>query len=97
MIYICLLMFLFLLMFNGITFKITFAFIFFTITFSLISDLFMIFNGEGTNILFKFGFILISTESLVRGLHLALRKTTVSFFGILIAFTSEIVMVFYSL
>src|SRR5699024_10461761 len=32
-----------------------------------------------------------------RGLHLALRTTTISFFGILIAFTSEIVMVFYSL
>ena len=32
-----------LLMFNGIKFKITFAFIFFTITFSLISALFMIF------------------------------------------------------
>ncbi|MGY3481273.1 MULTISPECIES: energy-coupling factor transporter transmembrane component T family protein [Staphylococcus] len=97
MIYICLLMFLFLLLFNGIKLKITFAFIFFTITFSLISALFMIFYGEGTHILFKFGFIQISTESLVRGLHLALRTTTVSFFGILIAFTSEIVMVFYSL
>ena len=47
--------------------------------------------------MFKLGFIQISTESLVRGLHLALRTTTVSFFGILIAFTSEIVMVFYSL
>lgn len=97
MIYICLLMFLFLLLFNGIKLKITFTFIFFTITFSLISALFMIFYGEGTHILFKFGFIQISTESLVRGLHLALRTTTVSFFGILIAFTSEIVMVFYSL
>src|SRR5699024_229162 len=97
MIYICLLMFLFLLMFNGIKFKITFAFIFFTITFSLISALFMIFYGEVTHILFKLGFIQISTESLVRGLHLSLRTSIISFFGILISFTSEIVMVFYSL
>src|SRR5699024_6464473 len=92
-----LLMFLCLLMFNGIKFKITFAFIFFTISLSLISALFMIFCGEGTHIWFRLGFIQISTESLLRGLHLALRTTTVSFFGILIAFTSEIVMVFYSL
>src|SRR5699024_12451813 len=97
MVYICLLMFIFLLLFNGIKFKITLAFILFTIIFSLISALFMIFYGDGTHILFKFGFIQISVESLVRGLHLALRTTTISFFGILIAFTSEIVMVFYSL
>lgn len=97
MVYICLLMFIFLLLFNGIKFKITLAFTLFTIIFSLISALFMIFYGDGTHILFKFGFIQISVESLVRGLHLALRTTTISFFGILIAFTSEIVMVFYSL
>src|SRR5699024_12350850 len=80
-----------------IKFKITLSFIVFTIIFILISALFMIFYGYGTHILFKFGFIQISVESLVRVLHLALRTTTISFFGILIAFTSEIVMVFYSL
>ena len=61
------------------------------------SALFMIFYGDGTHLLFKFGFIQITTESLYRGLHLAMRTTTVSFFGILIAFTSQIVLVFYSL
>src|SRR5699024_5447206 len=97
MIYICLLMFLFLLMFNGIKFKITFAFIFFTITFILISALFMIFYVEGINMFFRLRFIQIGTESLVIGLHLSLRTPPVSFFGILIAFTPEIVMVFHSL
>jgi energy-coupling factor transporter transmembrane protein EcfT len=34
-------------------------------------------------------------ESIVRGLHLSLRTITVSMFGILLALTSEIVMIFY--
>ena len=97
MLYLAIFMLIFLLICNGVRLYITLIFVMFTLFFSLISALFMIFYGEGTHILFKLGFIQISTESLVRGLHLALRTTTVSFFGILIAFTSEIVMVFYSL
>ncbi|MEP9851601.1 energy-coupling factor transporter transmembrane component T [Staphylococcus aureus] len=97
MLYTMLLILLLLLLFNGLKFKITFIFILFTIIFSLISALFMIFYGDGTHTLFKFGFIQITTESLYRGLHLAMRTITISFFGILIAFTSEIVMIFYSL
>ena len=54
----------------------------------------MIFYGDGTHPLFKLGFIHITTESLYRGLHLAMRTSTVAFFGILIAFTSQIVMIF---
>ena len=45
----------------------------------------------------KFGFIHITTESLVRGLHVSLRTIAISFFGILIALTSQVVMIFYSL
>ncbi|WP_436853568.1 energy-coupling factor transporter transmembrane component T family protein [Staphylococcus caeli] len=97
MLYITLLILICLLIFNGLQFKITSAFIIFTVIFSLISALFMIFYGDGTHTLFQFGFIHITMESLYRGLHLAMRTTTVSFFGILIAFTSQIVLVFYSL
>ena len=49
------------------------------------------------HMLFEWGIIHISTESIVRGLHLSLRTITVSMFGVLIALTSQIVMIFYSL
>lgn len=97
MIYIVCLMFIFLLMFNGTQFKITGAFILATTFFALLSSLFMILYGDGDHILFKFGIIQISTESIVRGIHLSLRTITVSMFGILIALTSQVVMIFYSL
>lgn len=97
MIYLTLLTLVFLLLFNGLKLKITLVFVFFTVIFSLISALFMIFYGSGTHMIFQLGFIKITTESLYRGLHLAMRTSTVSFFGILIAFTSQIVMIFYSL
>lgn len=57
----------------------------------------MIFYGDGTHRLFDFGIIHITTESLVRGIHLSLRTLTVSFFGLAVAFTTEIVSIFYSL
>lgn len=97
MIYITIIMFLFLMAFNGTQFKITGAFILATVLFALLSSLFMILYGDGTHMLFKWGIIQISTESIVRGLHLSLRTITVSMFGILLALTSEIVMIFYSL
>ncbi|NEL99696.1 energy-coupling factor transporter transmembrane protein EcfT, partial [Escherichia coli] len=97
MIYLTLLTLVFLLLFNGLKLKITLVFVFFTVIFSFISALFMIFYGSGTHMIFQLGFIKITTESLYRGLHLAMRTSTVSFFGILIAFTSQIVMIFYSL
>lgn len=80
--------------FNGTQFKITGAFILATVLFALLSSLFMILYGDGTHMLFKWGIIQISTESIVRGLHLSLRTITVSMFGILLALTSEIVMIF---
>lgn len=94
MIYITIIMFLFLMAFNGTQFKITGAFILATVLFALLSSLFMILYGDGTHMLFKWGIIQISTESIVRGLHLSLRTITVSMFGILLALTSEIVMIF---
>ncbi|MCG7338806.1 energy-coupling factor transporter transmembrane protein EcfT [Staphylococcus sp. ACRSN] len=97
MFYLMILILMFLLFFNGIKWTITLPFVLFTILFSIISALFMIFYGDGTHTLFKLGFIHITTESLFRGLHLAMRTSTVAFFGMLIAFTSQIVMIFYSL
>ncbi|MGW9856480.1 energy-coupling factor transport system permease protein [Staphylococcus hominis] len=97
MIYISLLMFIFLLAFNGTAFKVIGAFLSATIFFALLSSLFMILYGDGTHMLFEWGIIHVSTESVVRGLHLSLRTITVSMFGVLIALTSQIVMIFYSL
>ena len=57
--------------FNGTQFKITGAFILATVLFALLSSLFMILYGDGTHMLFKWGIIQISTESIVRGLHLS--------------------------
>lgn len=68
--------------------------LFYAVLFALLSSLFMILYGDGTHMLFKWGIIQISTESIVRGLHLSLRTITVSMFGILLALTSEIVMIF---
>ncbi|MGU3126991.1 CbiQ family ECF transporter T component [Staphylococcus aureus] len=91
------LMLVFLLMFNGTQFKITAIFITISIGFALLSSLFMILYGNGSHTILKFGFIHITTESLVRGLHVSLRTIAISFFGILIALTSQVVMIFYSL
>ena len=55
------------------------------------------FIRNGSHTILKFGFIHITTESLVRGLHVSLRTIAISFFGILIALTSQVVMIFYSL
>ena len=61
------------------------------------SSLFMILYGDGEHMLVKFGILQISTESIVRGLHLSMRTITVSMFGILIALTSTNCNDFYSL
>ncbi|RXK18441.1 energy-coupling factor transporter transmembrane protein EcfT [Macrococcus sp. DPC7161] len=97
MVYLALLMLMFLYMFSGAKFKVITIFVLITSCFAVMSSLFMIFYGSGQNILFQFGFIKISEESLLRGLHLSLRTMTVSYFGLTIAFTTEVVMVFYSL
>lgn len=97
MLYLGIFMLVFLLLFSGLKMKVTLSFIVATIFFCFLSCLFMIFYGEGTHVIFKFGFIKISVESLYRGLHLALRSFTVAAYGMVLAFTSEIVMIFYSL
>ena len=96
-IYINSLLFLFMLLFNGTSFKVSGTLVLAAVLFALLSSLFMILYGDGTHVLFKWGFIQVSIESLVRGLHVSLRTISVSMFGILLALTSQIVMIFYSL
>ena len=85
------------LLFNGTSFKVSGTLVLAAVLFALLSSLFMILYGDGTHVLFKWGFIQVSIESLVRGLHVSLRTISVSMFGILLALTSQIVMIFYSL
>ena len=65
--------------------------------FGFISSLYMIFYGEGTTTIFRFGIIHVTEESAVRGIHIMMRGITLSFFGALIVFTTRITDVFYSL
>ncbi|MCE4956547.1 energy-coupling factor transporter transmembrane component T family protein [Macrococcoides caseolyticum] len=97
MLYLSILMFIFMMIFSGVRIKLIAAFVSVMMLFSFTSSLFMIFYGDGTTMLFEWGIIHISKESLFRGLHLSLRTLTVSFFGLCIAFTSEVVKIFYSL
>ncbi|KAA1036906.1 energy-coupling factor transporter transmembrane protein EcfT [Macrococcus equipercicus] len=97
MLYIALLMLIYLFMVSGTKFKVVLTFTAISASFSLLSSLFMIFYGNGTHPLFDWGIIHITTESLFRGLHLSLRTIAVSAFGLSIAFTTEVVMIFYSL
>lgn len=97
MLYLTLIMFIYMLVFSGVRLKLIAVFVSVMILFSFTSSLFMIFYGDGHTTLFNWGIIHITEESFFRGVHLSLRTLTVSFFGLCIAFTSEIVKVFYSL
>lgn len=65
--------------------------------FGLISSLYMIFYGDGTTTLFRFGIVHITEESTVRGIHIMMRGVVLSLFGALIVFTTKLTDVFYSL
>ena len=94
MLYITTLMLVFLLLFNGTQFKNYSNFYNYKYWLCITLSLFMILYGNGSHTILKFGFIHITTESLVRGLHVSLRTIAISFFGILIALTSQVVMIF---
>ncbi|KFE41852.1 energy-coupling factor transporter transmembrane component T family protein [Staphylococcus agnetis] len=96
MLYLVSLMFLLTLILSGAKFRVLFIFLTLSTLFAISSSLFMIFYGNGHHELFKIGFIRITEESLVRGLHLSLRTLVISFFGLAIAFTSQVIMIFYS-
>ncbi|EGQ1670663.1 TPA: energy-coupling factor transporter transmembrane protein EcfT [Staphylococcus pseudintermedius] len=97
MIYLATLMLIFMLLTAGTKWKVVLSFTILATFFALTSSLFMIFYGDGQHELLKFGFVNVTTESLVRGLHLSFRTMTVSYFGLSIAFTSQVIMIFYSL
>ncbi|MGV2875448.1 energy-coupling factor transporter transmembrane component T [Macrococcus capreoli] len=97
MLYLTLFMFIFMFGLSGVRFKLIAAFVSVMILFSITSSLFMVFYGEGKTMLFEWGMIHISKESLFRGLHLSLRTLTMGCLGLTIAFTSEVVKIFYSL
>lgn len=97
MLYLALLFVVYLFCVSGTKVKVVAAFLGITLLFSLLSSLFMIFYGDGTHTLLKWGIIHISTESLFRGLHLSLRTIAVASFGFSIALTTEVVLIFYSL
>ncbi|BAS46458.1 cobalt ABC transporter permease [Staphylococcus schleiferi] len=96
MIYLATIMFIFMWLVSGTKWKVVLTFALIATFFALTSSLFMIFYGHGKHVLFSFGFVKISTESLVRGLHLSFRTMTISYFGLSIAFTSQVIMIFYS-
>ncbi|ARJ51515.1 energy-coupling factor transporter transmembrane component T family protein [Staphylococcus lutrae] len=96
MIYLATLMLIFMLLVAGTKWRVVLTFTFIATFFALTSSLFMIFYGKGQHLLLTFGFVKISTESLVRGLHLSFRTMTISYLGLAIAFTSQVIMIFYS-
>ncbi len=57
----------------------------------------MILFGKGETILFKWAYIQISEESLIRGIHLGFRALSFAILGLIFALTTKPVMLFYSL
>lgn len=82
---------------SGVKFRYLAVLLGFILLLGFISSLYMIFYGEGTITLYKFGIIHITEESLVRGIHIMMRGLVLSFFGAVIIFTTRITDVFYSL
>ncbi|MFX3617075.1 MAG: energy-coupling factor transporter transmembrane protein EcfT [Sporolactobacillus sp.] len=68
-----------------------------TLVVSLFSGAAMIFFGKGSHLLFQFGLVQISTESLARGLMLGIRTFAFSLLSLIFATTTEPVPFFYSL
>ncbi|WP_323702768.1 energy-coupling factor transporter transmembrane component T [Mammaliicoccus sp. Dog046] len=96
MLYLTIIMFIYLITMSGVRFLPLFLVILMTLFFGFTSALFMIFYGEGSETIFKLGFINITHESLMRGLHVTMRTLVISFYGMVIPFTSQIIFVFYS-
>ncbi|WP_416349768.1 energy-coupling factor transporter transmembrane component T family protein [Mammaliicoccus lentus] len=96
MLYLTIVMFIYLIFISGVKWAPLLIVIAITLFFGFTSSLFMIFYGEGSHTLFKFGIINITSESLMRGLHVTMRTLVISFYGMVIPFTSQIIYVFYS-
>ncbi|MED1864517.1 energy-coupling factor transporter transmembrane component T [Fictibacillus nanhaiensis] len=57
----------------------------------------MILFGKGETILFKWAYVRISEESLIRGIHLGFRALSFAMLGLIFALTTKPVKLFYSL
>lgn len=95
--HLTILMLLMLLFLSGVKIKYLAVLLIFIFISGFISSLYMIFYGEGTETLFRYGIIHITEESFVRGLHITMRGVILSLFGALVIFTTRITDVFYAL
>lgn len=95
--HLTILMLIMLLALSGVKLKYLILLLIFIFISGFISSLYMIFYGEGTDTLFRYGIIHITEESIVRGLHITMRGIILSLFGALVIFTSKITDVFYAL
>lgn len=95
--HLTILMLLMLLILSGVRLKYLILFLIFIFISGFISSLYMIFYGEGTETLFRYGIIHITEESFIRGIHITMRGVILSLFGALVIFTSRITDVFYAL
>jgi energy-coupling factor transport system permease protein len=57
----------------------------------------MILFGKGETILYKWAYVQVSEESLIRGIHLGFRALSFAMLGLLFALTTKPVRLFYSL
>lgn len=85
------------LMHRSVSVKLSIVLLFMALLSSLFSMTAMTLFGKGTHLLFHFGLIRISTESLARGLMLGLRSFTFGMLSLIFATTTEPVPFFYSL
>lgn len=81
----------------SVSVKLSFWLIILTLITSIFSMTAMTFFGKGAHLLFQFGLIQISTESLARGLMLGLRSFTLGMLSLIFATTTAPVPFFYSL
>jgi energy-coupling factor transport system permease protein len=95
--YLTLLMMLTLLILSGVKYQYLAVFIMIVVIFGIFSSMYMILYGEGQTTIFKYGFVHVTEESLIRGLHVMMRGVALSFFGALIIFTTKLTDIFYSL
>lgn len=82
---------------GGLSGKFSFWFILVTFIVSFFSASAMIFFSEGTHVLLKWGLVVISEESLSKGILLGLRSFVFSMVGLIFAATTQPVPFFYSL
>lgn len=95
--HLTILMLIMLLVLSGVKLKYLILILIFIFISGFISSLYMIFYGEGTETLFRYGIIHITEESFIRGIHITMRGVTLSLFGALVIFTTKITDVFYAL